>query len=267
MSQSLILAVAGHQAAQFGSRSSGTFAAVGGSIGRSEDCDWVLSASGVSRVHAMVRYLNGIYFIEDRSTNGMLLNGAPLVRGEPSALSEGDRLLIDTFEVEVRLHDADAAIPAPDLLAPAPPTAMGAGIDPLDFGLSPSVAPMAPQPSPNSIPADAELIPGAIGAGDAGALDPLSFLGAGDPASELLSGATTGNASASWNHTDGTQYHFRPPMTGEQRQANHARMAALDPGDQPLGAALNSVAARLAVPFAARQIGAQFFIGQPFEAH
>jgi len=147
MSQSLILAVAGHQAAQFGSRSSGTFAAVGGSIGRSEDCDWVLSASGVSRVHAMVRYLNGIYFIEDRSTNGMLLNGAPLAKGEPSALADGDRLLIDTFEVEVHLRDAGAAASAADLLAPAAPAA-AADIDPLDFGLSPPAAPLPARPSP-----------------------------------------------------------------------------------------------------------------------
>ncbi|CAM5334900.1 hypothetical protein RLIN73S_02204 [Rhodanobacter lindaniclasticus] len=66
----------------------------------------------------MVRYLNGIYFIEDRSTNGMLLNGAPLIKGEPSALTDGDRLLIDTFEVEVHLRDAGAAAPAPDLLMP-----------------------------------------------------------------------------------------------------------------------------------------------------
>jgi type VI secretion system protein ImpI len=220
MSQSLILAVAGHQAAQFGSRSSGTFAAVGGSIGRSEDCDWVLGASGVSRVHAMVRYLNGIYFIEDRSTNGMLLNGAPLVKGEPSALTDGDRLLIDTFEVEVHLRDAGAAAPAPDLLAPAAPAAMGTDIDPLDFGLSPPAAPLPVRPSPATIPADAELIPDAVGAGGAGALDPLSFLGPGDPDSDLLSGATTGNSSSSWNHTAGTQDHFHPPMTNEQRQAN-----------------------------------------------
>jgi type VI secretion system protein ImpI len=218
MSQSLILAVAGHQAAQFGSRSSGTFAGVGGSIGRSEDCDWVLGASGVSRVHAMVRYLNGIYFIEDRSTNGMLLNGAPLVKGEPSALNDGDRLLIDTFEEEVHLGDAGATIPPPDLLAPPTSAAIGADIDPLDFGLSSPMASLPPQPSPNTIPADADLIPGAVGVG--GALDPLSFLGPGDPASELLSGATTGNASASWNHTASTQDHFHPPMTNEQRQAN-----------------------------------------------
>lgn len=220
MSQSLILAVAGHQAAQFGSRSSGTFAAVGGSIGRSEDCDWVLGASGVSRVHAMVRYLNGIYFIEDRSTNGMLLNGAPLIKGEPSALTDGDRLLIDTFEVEVHLRDAGAAAPAPDLLMPAAPAATAVAIDPLDFGLSPPMESLPP--SPNTIPADADLIPDAIGASGAGAgaLDPLSFLGSGDPDAGLLSGATTGNASASWNHTASTQDHFHPPMTNEQRQAN-----------------------------------------------
>ena len=218
MSQSLTLAVAGHQAAQFGSRSSGTFAAVGGSIGRSEDCDWVLGASGVSRVHAMVRYLNGIYFIEDRSTNGMLLNGSPLIKGEPSALSDGDRLLIDTFEVEVHLGDAGVPAPMPDLLAAAPVAAVAA-LDPLDFGLSPPMAPASP-PVPHAIPADAELIPGAIGAAGSSALDPLSFLGPADPGSDLLSGSTTGNAGASWNHTASLQDHFHPPMTQEQRQSS-----------------------------------------------
>ena len=84
--QTLTLTVQGHQAAQVGSRAQKTFHAKDGSIGRSEDCDWVLSAAGVSRVHAMVRYLNGIYFIEDRSTNGMLLNSQPLVKGDPAAL-------------------------------------------------------------------------------------------------------------------------------------------------------------------------------------
>ncbi|CAM2157010.1 type VI secretion system protein ImpI [Pararobbsia alpina] len=79
------------------------FDARDGSIGRSEDCDWVLSADGVSRVHALVRYLNGMYFVEDRSTNGMLLNGAPMRKGEPAALKHGDRIQIDTFDIDVRL--------------------------------------------------------------------------------------------------------------------------------------------------------------------
>ncbi len=219
MSPSLILAVADHQAAQFGSRSNRTFAAVGGSIGRSEDCDWVLSASGVSRVHAMVRYLNGMYFIEDRSTNGMLLNDKPLIKGDPSALKDGDRLLIDTFEVQVSLRDSalGQAMPDPLELAPA---AVPAILDPLDFGLLDPVPPTtARAPAGAVIPNDAELIPGSLGVADPGDLDPLSFLGSTDSSSGLLSGATTGNASAGWNHSASTEDYFHPPKTTEQRQS------------------------------------------------
>ncbi|HTM28651.1 MAG TPA: type VI secretion system-associated FHA domain protein TagH [Rhodanobacter sp.] len=219
MSQSLILAVAARHAAQFGSRSSKTFEAVGGSIGRSEDCDWVLSASGVSRVHAMIRYLNGMYFIEDRSTNGMLLNDAPLIKGDPSTLKNGDRLLIDTFEVEVRLQDATAAVA--DLLEPPPASAPGAAaIDPLDFGLLDPSPSAYPPPAPATIPMDEDLIPGVVSVSSANELDPLSFLDPSEGSSGLLSGATTGNASSSWNHSAGTEDYFRPPTTTAQRQTN-----------------------------------------------
>ncbi|WEN16899.1 type VI secretion system-associated FHA domain protein TagH [Rhodanobacter sp. AS-Z3] len=224
MSQSLILAVTGRQAAQFGSRSSRVFEGAGGSIGRSEDCDWVLSASGVSRVHAMIRYLNGMYFIEDRSTNGMLLNDAPLVKGSPSALKEGDRLLIDTFEVEVSLQDAASATGLPDLPGSAPAQAQAipaTAFDPLDFGLL-DLAPRAPAypPASGGIPLDADLIPGGLAPSLSGELDPLSFLGPTDNTAGLLSGATTGNASSGWNHTSSTEDFFHPPMTTEQRQSS-----------------------------------------------
>ncbi|OOG42713.1 type VI secretion system-associated FHA domain protein TagH [Rhodanobacter sp. C05] len=227
MSQTLILAVAGHQAAQFGSRSRKTFEAKGGSVGRSEDCDWVLSASGISRVHAMIRYLNGMYFVEDRSTNGMLLNDVPLIKGEPSALKEGDRLLIDTFEVEIHLQDANAASAVPDLLGTAPAPAsepvrqpVPAMMDPLDFGLL-DPAPHASYPPTSSvIPMDAELIPGAVSATSGNELDPLNLFGPTDTGSSgLLSSATTGNGSSGWNHSVSTEDYFRPPITTEQRQA------------------------------------------------
>jgi type VI secretion system protein ImpI len=134
-------------------------------------------------------------------------------------LKDGDRLLIDTFEVGVRLQDA-AAPALPDLLAPPAAGAVLASSDPLDFGLldlaPPAAAHAAPAPM---IPAEADLIPGA-GAGGAAELDPLSFLGATDTSSGLLSGATTGNASSGWNHTDGMQDHFHPPLTTGQRQSN-----------------------------------------------
>lgn len=240
MSQTLILAVAARQAAQFGSRSNKAFEAQGGSIGRSEDCDWVLNASGVSRVHAMIRYLNGMYFIEDRSTNGMLLNDEPLIKGDPSALKAGDRLLIDTFEVEISLRDDTAevaAMPDPLDLPPASmavPAAMP--MDPLDFGLldmaapapayppaSPFAAASAYPPSTQAvIPMDDGLIPGAMNIGEGSDLDPLSLFGPTDTAADsLLSASTTGNAASSgWNHSASTEDYFRPPITTEQRQSS-----------------------------------------------
>jgi type VI secretion system protein ImpI len=239
MSQTLTLAVAARHAAQFGNRSSKAFEAQGGSIGRSEDCDWVLNASGVSRVHAMIRYLNGIYFIEDRSTNGMLLNDVPLIKGDPSALKSGDRLLIDTFEVEISLRDAAADvvatpdpldIPPPSMASPAPMS-----MEPLDFGLldiappAPAYAPASPYPaasaypSPASavIPMDSELIPGAVSLGGGNDLDPLSLFGPADTSADsLLSSSTTGNGSSGWNHSASTEDYFRPPITTGQRQSN-----------------------------------------------
>lgn len=78
----------------------------GGSIGRGEACDWVLDADGVSRLHASVRCLDGIYFIEDHSTNGVLHNGAPLRKGTPAALKHGDTVQIDVFEIDIAIASA-----------------------------------------------------------------------------------------------------------------------------------------------------------------
>lgn len=75
----------------------------GGSIGRGAACDWVLEADGVSRLHASVRCLDGLFFIEDHSTNGVLHNGAALRAGVPIALKHGDWLKIDVFEIEVAI--------------------------------------------------------------------------------------------------------------------------------------------------------------------
>lgn len=151
--QILTLSVTGNQVGALGSRSQKTFAGKDGTIGRSEDCDWVLSGTGVSRVHAVVHCLNGMYFIEDRSSNGMLLNGKSLLKGDPSALKDGDRLQIDVFEIAVKLQLGTETIvqaatreavraPAP---APKAPSAEAAAFDAafLDFGM-PAAAPAHP---------------------------------------------------------------------------------------------------------------------------
>lgn len=261
MSQTLTLEVSGRHAAQFGARARKVFEGRGGSIGRSEDCDWVLGASGVSRVHAMIRLLNGLYFIEDRSTNGMLLNGAPLVKGEPSMLGDGDRLTVDTFEIEVRLADAAAepaappppayAPPPPPVYAPPPPPAPSYAAplpadDPFDFDLLAPMtpaAPTAPAARPGALPAagfgssgdSGNLIPGWDDSpGGADDLDPLSFLGPAD-GSSLISASTTGSstASPSWNHSPSTADSFRPPSTTPPMPAAAPPAAGGGPGMLP----------------------------------
>ncbi|MEL1265704.1 type VI secretion system-associated FHA domain protein TagH [Pseudoxanthomonas putridarboris] len=201
---SLTLVVQGQPAERFGSRGSRRFDACDASIGRAETCDWVLNAEGVSRLHATIRYLNGLYFIEDRSTNGMLLNGAPMGKGDPSALKDGDRLQIDTFEVAVHLRaDEDArsteasrapvvaavetgpsrnALPWPSLAGSVPITDGDAGAAPdIDIGIG-------------GLESDAEL-------------DPLVHLKAVDA-------VATGPADHGWNHSPGIADVFRPPSPG-----------------------------------------------------
>ncbi len=215
--QNLILTVSGRHASQFGSAAQKTFVQHGGSIGRADESDWVLPASGVSRTHAMVRYLNGMYFIEDCSTNGMLLNGGGLVRGEPAMLGDGDRLQVDSFEIEVRLQTigAPAAMPLgtdlanPDLtqvaITPQPRAAREAAIPPEDpfdqlWG-----------GAAESKPASGAGMGLGLGTGmplEAPAeLDPLRLLQPAAAAPVLPARTDAGG----WNHSPATQDHFRPP--------------------------------------------------------
>ncbi|WP_386339599.1 type VI secretion system-associated FHA domain protein TagH [Xanthomonas citri pv. citri] len=215
-SSQLILTVGGAQAAQFGASAQKRFAGTGGSIGRSDESDWVLAAPGVSRTHAVVRFLNGMYFIEDRSTNGMSLNGTALTRADPSALSDGDRLQLDSFEIHVQVQSLAAAPtpapafdPLPDAMddrtqvAPPPSTRRApsatACLDLLEFGTPPSARPAV----------DA-LLDDLLLSGAPGELDPLRLL---DP-----SPAPARDASPSaWNQSNASHDHFRPPASPDAR--------------------------------------------------
>lgn len=258
--QILTLSVTGAQAAQLGTRSRKMFVGKDGSIGRAEDCDWVLSAAGVSRVHAMIRYVNGIYFVEDRSTNGMMLNGAPLIKGDPAALKDGDTLRIDNFEIGIRLQQDSETIvqvaprnaqPAveqapPDFPAmPAAPSPVApipaSGGDLLDFELGGPVSASPRAPAAASIES---LIPDTQPA-NASNLDPLSFLDA--PFAPVAAPSGPAPAAASWNHSPGMEDHFRPPVTDVQRQAS----ALPDDWDLGLGEAA-PVAAPASAPVATK---------------
>ncbi|HKE78533.1 MAG TPA: DUF3662 and FHA domain-containing protein [Solirubrobacteraceae bacterium] len=77
----------------------------GATIGRSRECDIVLSDSNVSRRHAELRPAGDGWTITDLgSTNGVRVNGRELSANEPHPLRAGDRLDVGTvdasFEVD-----------------------------------------------------------------------------------------------------------------------------------------------------------------------
>jgi type VI secretion system protein ImpI len=84
----------------------------GGRIGRLEDCLWTLPVGSVSRVHAIVHWASGAFFITDKSSNGMMQNGQQVPFDQPVRLAEGDVLKISNYEILVSFdqHEAVQAV-------------------------------------------------------------------------------------------------------------------------------------------------------------
>lgn len=107
----LTLQVVGERAQSMGGAARKVFKAIGGTIGRLPDNDWVFPDPYVSGRHALIRYVNGKFFIEDTSTNGVYVNSHEhrLPKSQAQPLNDGDRLFIDTFEIQVSIEkDPDA---------------------------------------------------------------------------------------------------------------------------------------------------------------
>jgi hypothetical protein len=74
----------------------------GGVIGRSRDCEIALDDAGISRHHAELRPDGGGWTIADLgSTNGVLVNGAPVTGAHP--LAAGDRIELGSTELRFEL--------------------------------------------------------------------------------------------------------------------------------------------------------------------
>ena len=86
------------------------FAAVGGTIGRHNDNDWVLPDTNryVSSRHAMIEHQSGAYYLVDTSRNGVYVNNAdtPVGQGHPQRLFDGDRLRIGAYEIAVDISES-----------------------------------------------------------------------------------------------------------------------------------------------------------------
>ncbi|MDN4591413.1 type VI secretion system-associated FHA domain protein TagH [Xenophilus aerolatus] len=112
---------------------SAEFGPAGGTIGRADTNTLVLSDPDrtVSRVHAQVLCRAGQFVVIDRGSNPMLHNGRSLGAGQEAVLSDGDRLVIGSFQLTVSVQQAAVPAPAP-AVAPDPfATQFGAGAAPV----------------------------------------------------------------------------------------------------------------------------------------
>ncbi|HEY4368478.1 MAG TPA: type VI secretion system-associated FHA domain protein TagH [Steroidobacteraceae bacterium] len=119
----LTLEVIGEHATDLGAGSRKVFNAIGGTIGRLPDNDWVFPDPYISGRHALIRYLNGKFFVEDTSTNGVFINSPDnrLSKTHAQPLRSGDVLYIDAYEIRVSIEkEAGVAGKAVDPFAPPP---------------------------------------------------------------------------------------------------------------------------------------------------
>jgi type VI secretion system protein len=130
------------------------------SIGRAAGNDWVLQDPDqhLSRTHCIVSFEDGKYWITDRSTNGLFLNGSrqPTTRDSRFALIEGTNVqfggyLLEVEEIEEReLRDNAAVFGSGNFITSQPDPFASAGghdggdpleVDPLDDPLGRAGAP------------------------------------------------------------------------------------------------------------------------------
>ena len=85
------------------------FDKVGGIIGRSDDCDCVLTdtKSYISSTHVNIEYKDGMYFIKDSSTNGTFLKHPykKLPHNITIKINSNDIFIIGDYEIQARFMD------------------------------------------------------------------------------------------------------------------------------------------------------------------
>ena len=171
-----------------GQRAEFTFDELGGSIGRKPNNDFILvdPERFISSQHACIDYHNGNFLINDTSTNGVFINNSkrPVGSGNSQPLSNGDKISIGEFQLEVILTVAAPSNTGwPDLNTAAPlpdPTAT----DTFDF--------------------DESFAQGGLGSNSIDSVDPLDLLGgvSSNAASQQPSQQIAGGASASPSFVD-----------------------------------------------------------------
>ena len=112
-----------------GDRSTAVFDGAGGNIGRATDNDWVLPDPQryVSAHHARIHYRDGLYILEDTSTNGVFINDEdrPVAKRGTHVLQNGDIVRFGEYQVVAMLESRPAGHEAATLVDPALAAATG----------------------------------------------------------------------------------------------------------------------------------------------
>jgi predicted component of type VI protein secretion system len=129
----LALSIVSEQWAALGPTAYKVFDERGGSIGRVAGNDWVLpdAQNFVSSRHAIVTARGGVFYLEDKSSNGTFINAADqaVSRSDPQPLCDGDRLFIGDYEIIVQLiPSAPAEIGARTVVGSVAPAGPGTGV-------------------------------------------------------------------------------------------------------------------------------------------
>ncbi len=102
----LILTVTAYKGVPLPQPLSKTFDGVGGKIGRATDCELFLNdpEKFVSRQHGAFRYADGLYYLQDISTqNPIRVNQNALGSGKEVKLQDGDTIVIGDYVISVSL--------------------------------------------------------------------------------------------------------------------------------------------------------------------
>src|SRR5688572_33498811 len=107
----LVLKIVSRHRQSLGERGAMEFGQNGGTIGRSLESDWVLPDGQryISSRHASIDFRSGSYYIVDTSSNGVYVNDseAPVGRGKPQRLFNGDRVRLGEYEMAVEIEEVD----------------------------------------------------------------------------------------------------------------------------------------------------------------
>jgi len=125
MTASLILTITSQQKGAMGAEASKTFDINGGTIGRSNNNDWILPDPDrfMSSQHALILYQKNEFLVTDLSTNGVYINNAEdaLGKGNTTSLNRVRTLTVGKFTIKVDIKSEAMSSGLETMVAPPSP--------------------------------------------------------------------------------------------------------------------------------------------------